>query len=157
MDFIEDVLPLPEFPKRKISLASGDVVDYEYTPPGTPPTRLDEDYDLYVLYKKAERDTEKVAILRKRAKMDFLLSNCIEIGNGPIEFKSHEWEDRLEASLPKYKVPSHPGKKRLAFLKSCVITSKEEMDVIVQRCLLLEVDMQSIYSALRGFRLEMAR
>jgi hypothetical protein len=134
-------------------LTSGDVIDYEYIPPEIPPTDAGEDYDLYLKYKVVESQISKIEAFRKRARMDFLLSTCITIEDGgPIDYNSKDWEYRVEAAFPNYTIPKHEGKRRLAFLKAIAITSTEEMNLIIQRCLHEEVDMQSIINALQGFR-----
>jgi hypothetical protein len=152
MDFIEDVFKFPEYPKRKIKLTSGDIIDYEYIPPEIPPTDAGEDLDLYLKYKVVESNISKIEVYRKRAKMDFLLSTCVTIEDGPIDYASKDWEYRLEAAFPNYTIPTHEGKRRLAFLKGIAITSTTEMELVIQRCLHQEVDMQSIINALQGFR-----
>lgn len=156
MDFIEDVFRFPEYPKRKIKLTSGDIIDYDYIPPEIPPIDAGEDLDLYLKYKNVESEISKIELLRKRAKRDFLLSTCVTIEDGPIDYASKDWEYKVEAAFPNFTVPKHEGKRRLTFLKAIAITSKEEMELIIQRCLHQEVDMQSIINALSGFRIEMA-
>ena len=156
-DFIEDQFPFPDFPCRKIKLESGDIIDYEYIPPEIPPTDAGEEMDLYLKYKQIEKERMEIEIRRKRAKRDFLLSTCIFIEDGPIKFEDRDWEYRIEAAFPKFTVPQHPGKRMLAFLKGIVITTKEEMELIINRCLYQEVDMQSIYNALQGFQLQVER
>jgi hypothetical protein len=157
MDFIEDYYPMPEFPSRKITLASGDIIDYEYILPEIPPVDTGEDMDLFIKYKFVEKEREKVTELRARTKRDFLLSTCVFIEpGGPVDFDEKDWEYRVEAAFPKYVIPTHPGKRRLVFLKAIVITTKEDMDLIIQRCLHQEVNMQSVLDALRGFRSKVA-
>jgi hypothetical protein len=157
MDFIEDVFRFPEFPKRKIKLTSGEFIDYEYTPPKVPPTDAGEEFDLYLKYKAVETSISKIEILRERARRDFLLSTCVTIEEGgPIDYNSEEWTYKVEAAFPNYTVPKHEGKRKLVFLKAIAITSVEETELIIQRCLHQEVNMQSIIDALQGFRTKMA-
>jgi hypothetical protein len=151
LDFIEDQFPLPKFPSRKIILASGDTIDFEYTLPKAAPEDVEE-LELYLRYKQAEFERNDVEVLRNRARRDFLLATCVYVKEGPIDFDDKEWEGRVEAAFPKFTVPTHKGKRMLTFLKAIVITTAEEMDLVLQGCLYQEVDMQSIFDALQGFR-----
>lgn len=157
LDFIDDILPFPSFPCRKITLTSGDVIDYEYIPPEVAPIDAGEDLDLYLKYKNVEKLRSEIETKRQRAKRDFLLSTCIYVEDGPIKFEDKDWEYRIEAAFPRFTIPQHPGRRMLAFLKGIVITTKDEMELIINRCLYKEVDMQSIVNALQGFRLQMER
>jgi hypothetical protein len=153
VDFVNDQFPLPKRPKRKLTLVA-ETIDYDYEPPSIVPSETDVDeYALYVKYMEYSRQSTEVETLRERARRDFLLSTCVRIiGESPISLESTEWVDRLEAAFPNYKVPTHPGKRFLAFLKSVVITHTLEAELIVRSALFSEVDMQGIESALRGFR-----
>jgi hypothetical protein len=157
LDFITEAFPMPDFPVRKIKLFSGDIIDYDYVLSDTIPSEPGEELDLYLKYKRVEVECAKVEVARQRAKRDYLLATCVFIEDGPIKFEDKEWEYRMEAAFPNYKIPTHPGRRALAFLKGIAITSKEEMEMIISRCLYQEVDMQSIITALQGFRSEMAR
>lgn len=157
LDFLDDILPIPEFPQRKIILASGDTFECEYVKPENPPNSSDNtESELYMRYVETEHKIEKILVERTRAKRDFLFSNCITVVSGPYEVDSEEWVNRLEAIHPTYKVSSHKGRRLLAFIKSNVVTSKEEAEYILQTCAFTEVGMQGIINALRGFQVQVA-
>lgn len=156
LDFLDDKLPFLDYPTRKIQLASGDTIDFEYVLPKTVPDESNaEEYELYFKYKSVETKNISISKQRERMRSDFLLSNCVVIEDGPIKFEDNDWVLRLEAAIPNYKVPTHVGQRILAFLKSNVITKVEERDVIVQTACFQEVNLQGIIDALLGFQVEM--
>ena len=158
LDFIDEQIPLQELPKRKLHLASGDVIEIEYLPPeAVPDSENVEEYELYLEYKATIDKNLELDKKRERARSDFLLSNCVYIESGPIDFNSQDWVTRLEASFQNYSVPQHPGKRLLAFLKSNVILHTEERSAIVETACFQEVNLQGIIDALCGFQLEMER
>jgi hypothetical protein len=152
IDLIEENFPLPEYPKRKISLASGDVVDWEYKPPDIEPEEEGEDRDLYVLWHLTDQKRQEITKIRHRAKMNFLLSNCVDIVVGPVDIDDPVWIERVEAMYDDYKVPEHSGRKRLVFIKTQVVSTPGEMEMILQMSVAQEVSMQGIMNALQGFR-----
>lgn len=157
LDFIDDICPVPELPKRKLILLTGDEFYHEYTKPEVPPSMDDkEEYELYLRYVETERKIDKINKERLRHKRDFLLSNCVKIVDGPINIESEEWVSKIEASLPSYKVPSKGAGRVLAFLKAVVITTSEEAEYILNISAFTEVGMQSIVRALRGFQFQVA-
>lgn len=158
LDFIDDQIPLLKYPTRKLKLVSGDTVDLEYIPPDTVPSEENaEDYELYMKYKVTQKQNEDLQKLRTRARSDFLLSNCVSIVSGPVNYEEEDWVIKLEASFKNYKVPTHPGKRMLAFLKSNVIISTTEQETIVSTACFQEVNLQGIIDALRGFQSSMGQ
>lgn len=159
IDFIEDEFPLEDYPKRKVMLVGGDTVELEYTPPEQMPDADNiEDYELYVKWHAVALENAGIMKLRERARRDFLLSTCVTIVSGPIDIASNEWVQKLEAAMPEgYEVPTHPGKRILAFLKSQVIRSAPEYGAIIQATMFTEATMQGVGDALRGFQNEMGR
>lgn len=153
IDIVEDALPLPEYPKRRIVLTAGDVIEIDYKPPENMPSEQDADYELYLRWLAADQRRVEVERLRKRARMDYLLSTCVDIvGDGPKSYKNPTWMTEVEAAFPNYKVPVNPGKRRLVFLKTYVISAPEWMDLILRTALAEEATMQGIMSALRSFQ-----
>jgi len=159
LDFIEEQIPLLKYPSRKLKLLGGDTIEVEYIlPESMPSADNSEDYELYINYKATELKNKELEQERYRAKTDFLLSNCVVIQeDGPIDYKSDDWVTKLEASFENYKVPTHPGKRMLAFLKSNVILKPEERDIIVSTSCYQEVNLQGIIDALLGFRDQMGQ
>lgn len=156
-DIINETLLMPEYPCRKIDLAAGDVIDWPYEPPEEPLEAGHEDYELYISWKSIDEERKRVEVSRKKARMDFLLVNCVNVLDGPVKFEDDEWIKRVEASFSDgdYAMPEHWGKRYLVFIKSQVITTMVEMETILQYALSPEVSMQGIINALRGFRSEM--
>jgi hypothetical protein len=158
LDFIDQELPLKPYPKRKLRLASGSTIDVDYQPPDELPKAEDkEEYELYLTYRIALQDNVKLTEQRNVIRVDFLVANCVEIISGPIEFDSIDWVNRLEAAFPDYKVPTHAGKRMLAFMKSNVILLPEERNAIVKIACFQEVNLQGIIDALQGFQSNMER
>jgi hypothetical protein len=150
-DFIEDAIPYVPVPKRTLHLLTGDDVSVEYIVPETFPEEPEEQ-ELYLLYKTALSRNEEIDIVRARARMNFLLVNCVEVVSGSITIDDPAWISKLEMSLPSYKVPTDAGLRYIAFIKSQVITSQPEMEAILNASLYTEVDMQGIVAALHHFQ-----
>jgi hypothetical protein len=150
-DFIEDALPLVELPKRKLHLKAGDSIDVEYIEPKEFPTDIDEQ-ELYLRYKTAVKDNELIDKQRARTKINFLLTNCIDVVSGPIEEMDYAWKDRIALSLPNYKLPVDPAMLHIAFIKSQVITTQVELDAVLSACFYPEVNIQGIINALGHFQ-----
>lgn len=158
LDFVDEQLPLQKYPNRKLKLASGETIEIEYLLPDSVPDATNvEDYELYIAYKVTEAKNLELNKQRERMRSDFLLSTCVYIKSGPIDFNSEDWVTRVEAAHPNYKVPTHPGRRLLAFLKSNVILHTEERSTIVETACFQEVNLQGIIDALCGFQLEMGR
>jgi hypothetical protein len=154
-DFIEDNLPLAEYPMRKITLAGGDILDFEYVPPDSQPAVDDTvEYELYMEWHSVKVMNDDILKARERAKRDFLLASCVKIIYNPpgVTLESNDWVEMLEAAFDNYVVPVHPGKRTLAFLKAYVIRTTEDYTQIIQAALFPEVTMQGITNALRGFQ-----
>jgi hypothetical protein len=157
IDWIDDVYPVPKPPMRKLKLAAGDEVEYDYIVPKSAPDEKNiEDYGLYLKYKDFLKKSDEIARSRERAKRDFLLSNCIKILSGPIDIDKDEWEKNVEAPFENYTVPLHPGKRMLAFMKAVVIHSTIDYQAVIKVALYQEVNMQSILNALSSFRPSLA-
>ncbi len=133
-------------------LAAGDVADWPYEPTKEAEDPGHEDHQLYLKWKSIERERELTNIKRDRARKDFLLSTCVDVLDGPIEFESEDWMDKVEAAFEDYVVPEHYGKRLLVFLKTQVITTPEEFEMILGYSLSQEVSMQGIIRALQGFQ-----
>jgi hypothetical protein len=156
IDLIDDQLPLPEYPKRAVTLIAGDVVYWDYNPPLEEPSTDDEDFELYARWREVNelrRDLEKE---REIVKRKFLLSNCVSILDGPYKLEGKDWVERVEAAFPNFTIPEHPGKRRLIFLQTQVILSVDEMEIILASAVAPEVTMQGITNALLGFQHNLA-
>jgi hypothetical protein len=151
-DLVDDTIPLPEYPTRIIVLASGDEVEWPYEPDDEHFDPDHEDYDLYVQWKSVDDEINTRTKLRNRARMDFLLSNCVDVVDGPYDVDDVEWVHKVEATFDDWIMPTHPGYKYLIFLKTQVITDANDMEMVVGLSTAAEVTMQGILSALRGFQ-----
>lgn len=152
IDVIEEILPLPEFPTRKIVLAAGDIAEWPYEPTDEAASPDHEDYTLYAKWKSVKIQRESILQKRDKARKDFLLSNCVRVVTGPVKYESDDWVNRVEAAFENYTVPEHEGKRLLIFLKTQVIATPEELEVIINYALSPEVTVQGIINALQGFR-----
>jgi hypothetical protein len=153
MDMLNDNIPIPKYPMRKIALAGGAEVDWPYEPPEEAPTDDDADYELFVLWHDADRNIKEATNKRSTARVNYLLNMCIEIIEGPIDFDdTKSWAYKVEAAFPEFKVPENIGHRKLLFLKHFVLTTAEELNYVVTAATAPEVGMEGISSALRGFR-----
>jgi hypothetical protein len=153
LDIIDDAIPLPDYPKRQIILAAGDIIYVDYVLPDEPVPVEHEDYQLYMRWKYVDTVRKELETLRSRARKDFMLSTCVDILSGPLDYRNHlVWIPKVEAAFPDYKVPEHKGKRMLIFLKTFVISSPEWMDVITRTALAEEATMQGIMTALQAFQ-----
>jgi hypothetical protein len=150
-DLIDDTIPLPEYPTRTITLAAGDEVEWPYEPKEEHFEPDHEDYELYVRWKAVDEDIEKLTKLRKTSRRNFLLSNCVDVVDGPYDLDDVEWVQRVEATFEDWSVPTHPGRKYLIFLMTQVITNAEDMEMVIQLSTAAEVSMQGVLNALRSF------
>ena len=152
-DFINDELPLQKYPKRKLTLAGGDVLEIDYKPPEEPVDAANtEEYELYVLWHSVDASNKEIAAKRDRAKRDFLLASCVTIDDGPISVEDDSWLQNLETAFDKFAISKHAGKRRVLFLKACVIRTLTEYEAIIKSALYPEVTMQGITNALHSFR-----
>jgi hypothetical protein len=156
MDFVETAIPYMDWPRRKLELISGDVVYQRYKPPKEPPLE-EENLSEFLLYSynlEVEEYNKTVDDRRKRAKQDFLFSNCVTVIDGPEDVASDDWVKRVEASFVEYnfKVPPHYGARMLFFLKAVVIRHSDDATAILQAATFQEVSMQGVVSALQNFR-----
>lgn len=157
IDLIDDQLPLPQYPKRAIKLLAGDIVYWDYNPPEDPPDESSEDFELYARWREVDELRQELEKEREIVKRKFLLSNCVTVLDGPFKIDGKDWVDRVEAAFPNFSMPTHEGKKRLIFLQTQVITSVEEMRLVLTSSIAPEVTMQGISNALRGFQDTMAK
>jgi len=151
-DLIDQQFPLPKYPQRQIKLLAGDVVDWPYEPPDEELPEDHEDYDLYMMWHTVDRQRKDIIELRNVARVEYLLSMCVTVLDGPYKVEDEEWVDRIEAAFPNFHVPTHKGKRRLLFLKHVVIRTNEEMELILNMCTSPEVTMQGVITALHGFQ-----
>ena len=153
LDVIYDEFPLDEYPEREVHLLSGDVMPWPYEPPDEMP---DEDngteYELYIRWKIADENNKAIEARRARARTEFLFSNCVHVKKGPFDVEDTEWMDRVEAAFPNLKVPEHYGKAMLLFIKTQVVTSFQDAELVLQMATSPEATLQGISSALRGFQ-----
>lgn len=157
IDLLDDQLPLPQYPKRAIKLAAGDVVYWDYKPPSEEPSPSDEDFELYARWREVDELRRDIIKDRELVKRKFLLSNCVSILDGPFKLESKDWVARVEAAFPNFVIPEHPGKRRLIFIQTQIITTIDEMEAVLASAIATEVTMQGITNALRGFQDTMAK
>jgi len=151
-DLIDQQFPLPKYPKRTIELAAGDSVDWPYEPPDEPVDKDHADYELYVRWHSVTEKREQIEKVISLARVDYLLSMCVNVLDGEFEVSDDDWVDRLEAAFTDFQIPKHKGKRYLYFLKHVVIRTTEEMDMIINMSTSPEVTMQGILAALQGFQ-----
>lgn len=154
LDFIEGVLPYTPLPKRKVQLLAGDVVEYDYTPDEIEPSETDEYYDLWHKTYSAKAHNKEIDKQRALLRVDFLLSTCVDIVSGPKDISKDDWVHDLEAAFfdRGFRVPPHPGVRKLMFLKAFVITDAADRDWIIQSATYPDVTMTGIATALIGFK-----
>jgi hypothetical protein len=153
LDVVKEQLPMPDYPKRVIKLASGDKIPWDYTPEeGAELDPSHDDYELWMKWKVVDTQRLQVAQDREIARRKFLLSNCVRVESGPYTVDDDDWVYKVEAAFKDYTIPTHPGKRMLMFLITQVITSSQEMEVIVSSAVHKEVSMQSIVDALQRFQ-----
>lgn len=150
LDFLDEVLPYIDLPKRKIRLISGDVIEVDYKFPDEEPDELDEDYDLYYLYLSTVQRNDAIRQDRDILREDFLLLQCINVISGPTSYEDKEWKEELRASIG-FEVPTDPYKQKLYHLKYCVIQA-DEKEHILNYCLYKEVSMAQISKAMDTFQ-----
>lgn len=155
LDFIELVLPYKEQPKRRKRLIAGDWAEYPYTPPEEEPELSDvEEHDLWALAQDVEVFNTDVDKKRKSSRVDFLLSTCVDILDGPISIQDDSWVQDLEGAFPTehFRVPTHPGIRKVMFLKTRVITHVDDRDWILETATYKEVTMTGITVALQSYK-----
>lgn len=154
-DFVEDAVPLKAYPKRVVTLAAGDVVELDYKPPTIPPDETNErEYSLWVRWHAIDEHNKNINdSIRPRHKRDMLLSLCIDVVDGPESVNDSEWVHAVEAAYVDvgYKIPKHPGARKLAFLKARVLTDIFIAQSILDECIYKEVSYQGISAALGRF------
>jgi len=157
MDFVEEALPLEKHPVIYFRNVAGDDFQLEYKPPKNPPDPSEEeDYTLYMRWHYVEERNVEIMKERVKARRDFLLCNCVHVVAGPYDLDDDDWVMELEGSLDKYGygIPTHPGAKRLAFIKSKVVTSLEDWEYIKARVVFIEVTFEGIIAAQVGLGLK---
>lgn len=158
-DIIFDRFPLRDYPKYMFETLAGDKVPWPYKPPEEMPDP-DEDqqgWELYMQWHAVDEFNKDQEKRRERAKIDFLIANCVTIRDGPYDIEDTEWMDRVEAAFPGMTVPEHAGECMLLFLKTQVITTVDEAELIMESCTSPEVSAQGIRIALENFRRNMER
>lgn len=156
-DLLDDTIPLPEYPTRTIILAAGDEIEWPYEPKEEHFDPDHEDYELYVRWKAVDEERNQLTELRKKARRDFLLSNCVDVVEGPYDLDDVEWVQRVEAAFEDWSVPTHPGRKYLIFLLTQVITDAEDMELVMKLSTAAEVSMQGVLNALRSFPVDLGQ
>jgi hypothetical protein len=149
-DLIDDTIPLPDYPTRTITLAAGDEIDWPYEP-------KEEHFELYVRWKAVDIEREELAKLRNRARSDFLLSNCVSVVDGPYDVDDIEWAQKVEAAFEDWRVPTHPGRRYLIFLRTQVLTDTEDLELVIRLSTAAEVTYQGVLHALRTFPVDMGQ
>lgn len=159
MDFIEDAYPYIDNPTWEYTNVAGDVFPLEYEPPDNPPDPDDEEdpdsEENYIMWKRwqdIQRQNVVISNDRWRARRDFLLAVCVNVIDGPCSVDDDSWTDNLEA-VRGYKTPSDPGARKVAFLKSMVVTSEEIWHIVQQDSMFLEVTVEGVYLAVAGLGL----
>ena len=156
-DLIDETIPFPEYPIRIITLASGDEVEWPYEPKDEHFDPEHEDYDLYMRWKSVDAKVAELTLIRNKARVNFLLSSCVDVVEGPYDLDDVEWAQRVEAAFENWSVPTHPGRRYLVFLKTQVITDVEDMEIVISLSTAAEATMQGVLSALRGFPVDLGQ
>ena len=158
-DIIDDLYPLKEYPKRVIELLAGDIVTKDYELPEEEPAEDDEDFHLWLKWHEAEEYNKKLERTKNRARRDLLLSLCVEVKKGPIDFDNDDWLDKIEAPFIdiNFQVPEHRGQAMLMFIKYIVLTDQQDVDIVMQGAMFQEVTLEGIGHALQNFRSNMGR
>jgi len=156
-DLIDDTIPLPDYPTRTITLAAGDEIDWPYEPKEEHFDPEHEDYELYVRWKAIDIEREELTKLRNRARSDFLLSNCVGVVDGPYDVDDVEWAQKVEAAFDDWRVPTHPGRRYLIFLRTQVLTDTEDLELVIRLSTAAEVTYQGVLNALRTFPVDMGQ
>lgn len=158
LDFIDEAYSIKEYPDRELTLAGGDILKIDYTPPEEAPDASDTaEYELYVMWHAIDKYNTKMKQLRDKLRRDFLLSTCVTVESGPISIDDDSWIINIEGALPDYEAPTHDGERRLAFMKAVVVRTQDDLQLIVRSAMFPEVTMQGIEHALQGFQGDMGR
>lgn len=153
LDFIDAMYPLKEYPMRMHRNEAGDVFGFPYEPPDKPIAEDHKDYDLYVTWLAVDYHNTKMETLRKKARPDFLLATCVDVLDGRYSIDDTEWEGRLQEVFGSdYHLPHGKVGRLLPFLKSEVIRTQLDKDMIIQSAMYPEVEMQGIANALHMFQ-----
>lgn len=153
MDVIELAYKLKPAPQRRITLAGGDVYEFPFEPEDRVYVEGEDDYELWIQHKAVVAYNDNIASVRNRAREDFLLSTCVVVDDGPYTLDD-VWRTNIEASLREngWRMPVHIGEQRLLFLKTAVIRSAAERELVVKTCLYMEVTEPELSLALSMFR-----
>ena len=158
LDFVEEALPLPEFPSIHYVNPAGDAFELEYTPPDECPDVVDDEEGYYLYMQWHSVSAKRIEITQERIKTrrDFVLSNCVHVLDGPYDIEDDDWVMELEGALVGYgyKVPEHRGARRLAFIKSKVIVSDSDWFVVRDASIYAEITVDGVYSAMDGLGLK---
>lgn len=156
MDWIDDVYPVPEYPKRQIKLMTGDTDYWPYKPPDIQPSEDNrEEYELYQRWLVADAARGDIENKRNRARRDFMLSNCVTVVAGPYTMDDPEWLENVEAPFVASKrVPMHKGYRKLLFIKTQVIVTLDDWVRVSQTATYEEVAMSGVVAAMRGYEIK---
>ena len=140
----------------QVKLLAGDEVTWVYEPPEARPDPDSdrEDYELYRNWEMYQRRRGEVAAAFERARRDFVMTNCFEIVDGPVSVEDNGWVERNTSTMP---APESYSERLLLFLKTQVITTLMEWELLAQAAIAPEVDMEGIYRAFRSFRRDLGR
>lgn len=154
VDFIEEVFPFKEHPKRVVQLAGGDTYEIPFeVDKKVSYTSEHEDYDLYIKTIAVDAYNKDLEPKRQKAREDFLLATAIEVLDGPIDFNDNKWIDEVEAAFAEkgYMAPTHEGALKVLFLKTQVITTPQERTAILDAALYREVSESELMRSLSKF------
>lgn len=158
-DHIEQVYHDPPPVMRQITMATGDVVPWPYTPEADrpPPHHKDdpEEFELWARYKSRQYACTDLLYKSQRARAHFFLLEAIEVIRGPYP-NIVNWVFRRFKMWRRLFCRSSDGfffeKRYLQWLKTNVIASQADWQKVQQAATALEVDMDGILDAARRFQ-----
>lgn len=158
MDVIKDAYPYKDYPKRKVVLIGGDIVEWRYDPPQEEPSPENkEDFQLFHTWHAVEAYNTEMDTLRMRARVDMLYATCVSIKDGPRQIEDNDWVEEVEGAIilagrSGWRVPKHPGARKVVFLKTQVVTDDAIHDFIMSSAVYIEASEQGVINALHNFR-----
>lgn len=150
-DHITQRHPLPPAPVRKIKLAGGVVEDWPYNCPDSEPEEPEEK-SLYNQFKMWERRCFDITRIRQRARAHYFMNEHITVVSGPggkwlwkgVNFV--KWICRMWGCT----APDNAA--YLHFLKTQVIASNKDWEMIQKNAIAQEVTMEGLLDAADRFR-----
>ncbi len=138
----------------KVKTAAEGEVDFIYEPPKDgPPEPGGDEYDLYMAWQAHERRRLVIGQNFERAAREFMMLNCIDIVDGPVSVDDEDWLRRLEGRVDP---PVTWADRLLLFMQTRVFAVPvEEWFGLKEMLVAPEVDMESIFNALRRFRTDL--